>query len=44
MNAHVKEIDHTKSNFTENQIKKLLYYIDFKVFIMEIAGRKPTDN
>ena len=44
MNAHIKEIDHTKSNFTEHQIRQLLYYIDFKAFIMEIAGRNPTDN
>ncbi len=44
MNAHVKEIDHTKSNFTEKQVKQLLHIIDFTAFVMELTNTKCTDN
>ena len=44
MNAHVKEIDSTKSNFTEKQVKRLIEIIDFTAFVMELMNTKCTDN
>ncbi len=44
MNAHVKEIDHRKSNFTEKQVRQLLEIIDFTAFVMELTNIKCTDN
>ena len=44
MNVHIKEVDHTKSNFTEKQVKQLLEIINFTAFVMELTNTKCTDN
>ncbi len=44
MTAHIKEVDHTKSNFTEKQLKRLVEILDFTAFVMELTNTKCTDN